>query len=696
MVRFAIPDFLNVQSCVFSLALLGCLFSTFCVKESIAEEKRPNILFIMADDHGYQAMSCYGSKVNKTPNLDRIATQGMRFDRAFVTNSICGPCRAVILTGKYSHLNGFAQNGDRFNGGQQNVAKILQANGYQTAVIGKWHLGSTPTGFDYWHVLRGQGPYYNPEMLTTDGPVKHTGYVTDIITDQALSWLKERRKADRPFFLMYHHKAPHRNWKPGPKYLNAFDDVTIPEPATLYDDYSGRGTPAKSQAMTIENHLNEHDLKLSSQRSKFTPEQQKAWDKAYAKKNAEFKKGNLSGKELIQWKYQRYAKDYLRCVQSVDDNVGRVLDYLKESGLEENTMVVYTSDQGWYLGEHGWYDKRWMYEESFRTPLVVRWPAKIAPGSVNKDMVMNLDFAQTFLDLANVDAPADMQGTSIKPILTGKTPADWRKSVYYHYYEFPGPHSVRRHYGVRTQRHKLIHFYRLNEWELFDLEKDPNELKSVYDDPEYAAVRKELEAELIRLRKKYKDDGKVVDFGAKAARNVKFQMVQQFAADKEVEVKSDQIKNWPSGKKFNPGSKPLTVGGWCKPSVKSGVLAAHGGQSLGYSLYFRDSKPVFAVRNNGALYELSGEAIDLGDWVHVAATLNADGVGQLWVNGKKFGNSKQLSLLKSQPADGFTIGADGGSLVGDYEGNSPLTGQVKDVRLYWGVPKRKQLAEWAK
>jgi len=477
-----------------------------------AAESPPNILFIMADDHGYQALSAYDSYRNETPNLDRIANEGMRFDRAFVTNSICGPSRAVILTGLHSHLNGFMRNGDTFDGSQQNVAKLLSANGYQTAVIGKWHLKSTPTGFDYWHILRGQGPYYNPNMLTPDGAVEHTGYTTDIITDETLNYLKDRRDEDKPFFLMYQHKAPHRNWQPGPDHLDSYNDETIPEPSTLFDDYDGRGTASKEQEMSIADDLNKRDLKLVPPRG-LTDEQLARWNKTYEPKNEAFEEMDLEGDELVRWKYQRYVKDYLRCIDSIDQNVGRVLDYLEESGLAENTVVVYTSDQGWYLGEHGWFDKRWMYEESFRTPLLIRWPGAVEPGSVNDDLVMNLDFAQTFLDIAGVDAPDNMQGRSIVPILKGETPDDWRKSVYYRYYEYPAVHSVKRHYGVRTDRYKLIHFYYdIDEWELYDLKKDPDEMNNVYDDPAYADVVKELKAELKRLQKKYKDDGSYEKF----------------------------------------------------------------------------------------------------------------------------------------------------------------------------------------
>jgi arylsulfatase A-like enzyme len=475
---------------------------------------RPNILFIMSDDHAYQAIGAYGSNRNQTPNIDRLAKEGMRFDRAFVTNSICGPSRAVILTGKYSHLNGFHDNGGRawFNGRQQTAPKLLQAAGYNTAMIGKWHLNSDPTGFDYWHILIGQGPYYNPRMKTSDGFVNHQGYTTDIITDVALDWLKTKRDKSKPFLLMYQHKAPHRNWQPAERYLDKYKDEKIAEPDTLFDDWSGRAKPAAENQMSVAKHLTPHDLKLVPQPG-LTPEQQAAFDKAYGEENEELKKALLTPEQQTRWNYQRYAKDYLRCIDAVDENVGRVLDYLDEAGLAENTVVFYTSDQGWYLGEHGWYDKRWMYEESFRTPLLVRWPGKVEAGSVSNTMVMNLDLAETFLDIAGVDVPADMQGRSIVPVLKGQTPDDWRKSVYYHYYEFPQPHYVHPHRGVRTERHKLIHFYTIDQWELFDLEKDPQEMKSVYDDPAYAQTVADLKQELTRLMEHYQDDGtSVVEF----------------------------------------------------------------------------------------------------------------------------------------------------------------------------------------
>ena len=482
--------------CVNAAAVLG-------QQQAVAAAERPNILFIFTDDHAAHAIGAYGSKINTTPNMNRLAREGMLFRNCFVTNSICGPSRAVILTGKYSHVNGFLRNGNTFDGSQQTFPKLLRRAGYQTAMIGKWHLKSEPTGFDYWQVLIGQGPYYNPPMIENSERVEHTGYTTDIITDIALDWLRTKREPGKPFMMMYQHKAPHRNWQPGPKHLTMYDDVTVPEPETLFDDYSGRGSAAKMQTMTIAKDLTPRDLKLVTPRN-LTDAQRGLWEKAYGPKNEAFRKANLKGKDLVRWKYQRYVKDYLRCVASVDDNLGRVLDYLDESGLARNTVVIYSSDQGWYLGDHGWFDKRWMYEESLRMPLLVRWPSVVETGGENHDFVSNLDFAETFLDLAGADCPADMQGRSIVPLLEGQRPSDWRSSFYYHYYEYPGAHSVRRHYGVRGDRYKLIYFYNLDEWELYDLRNDPSEMRSVYDDPTYGEVVAELKDELARLRGLYR------------------------------------------------------------------------------------------------------------------------------------------------------------------------------------------------
>jgi len=478
-----------------------------CLNSAAWADERPNILFIFTDDHASQSISAYGSKINTTPNIDRIAREGVLFRRCYVTNSICGPMRAVIQTGKYSHLNGFLINGNKFDGTQQTFPKLLQKVGYQTAVVGKWHLGThmPPQGYDYSEVLIGQGPYYNPPMLKNGERTKHTGYTTDIITDLALAWLKDSRDPDKPFMLMYQHKAPHRNWQPGPKHLNMYDDVEIPEPETLFDDYSDRGTPAHTQDMTISKTMTPNDLKLVPPRN-FTPEQLETWNAAYGPKNKEFEEANLTGKELVRWKYQRYIKDYLRCIASVDDNIGRVLDYLDESGLTKNTVVIYCSDQGFYLGEHGWFDKRWMYEESLKTPFIVKWPGVTKPGSSNDDIVSPLDFAQTFLEIAGAEDPGDMQGHSLVPILKGQTPDDWRTVFYYHYYEFPGAHAVRRHYGVTDGRNKLIRFYEpdVDEWEMYDLASDPQELKSVYGKPEFADTQHRMLAELDRLRQELK------------------------------------------------------------------------------------------------------------------------------------------------------------------------------------------------
>ncbi|CAN5834054.1 hypothetical protein BH23PLA1_BH23PLA1_13660 [soil metagenome] len=481
---------------------LALLTSLAIAPRQARSADQPNILFIFTDDHAYQAVSAYGSRINQTPNIDRLARDGMLFGNCFVTNSICGPSRATILTGKYSHLNGFLRNGDRFDGSQQTFPKLLQQVGYETAVIGKWHLVTDPTGFDHWHILPGQGAYYNPPMFDNGEKVQHEGYTTDIITDLSLEWLENGRNPDKPFVLMTQHKAPHRDWQPGPKYLTRYDDEVIPEPETLFDDYSGRGTAARTQDMTIAETMTPRDLKLVTP-GNLTPEQRELWDAAYGPKNQAFEEANLSGKDLVRWKYQRYIKDYLRCIDSVDENIGRMLDYLDESGLADNTIVIYASDQGFYLGEHGWFDKRFMYEESLRTPFLVRWPGVTEPGSRTDAIVSNLDFAPTFLEMAGVEAPEEMQGESLVPLLEGESPEDWRQSFYYHYYEFPGAHSVRRHYGVRDHRYKLIHFYNIREWELFDLERDPHELKSVYEDPAYAEVRQRLETELERLRDVY-------------------------------------------------------------------------------------------------------------------------------------------------------------------------------------------------
>lgn len=483
--------------------------------------QRPNIVWIYSDDHAQNAVSAYGGRlrdVAPTPNIDRIANNGILFQNSFVTNSICGPCRAVILTGLHSHLNGFRQNGDRFDGRQQTFPKLLQQAGYQTAIIGKWHLETAPTGFDSWEILPGQGDYYNPIFLTNKGGKQETGYVTDIIADKALNWMENKRDPQRPFMIMIQNKAPHREWEPGPAHLTTFDDVDIPEPPTLFDDYSGRGTAAKRQDMSIAKTMKlTTDLKVWPKEipkedqgtwkrtyGRMNEEQRAAWDAAYEPKNEAFRNANLKGEELVRWKYQRYMKDYLRCIRSVDDNVGRILDYLEKTGLDKNTVVFYSSDQSFFLGEHGWFDKRFIYEESFRTPLVAQWPGVIPPGSKTAKLVQNLDMAETFLDIAGVPVPDNMQGLSLVPLMNGETPDHWRTSLYYQYFEGEGNvHNVYKHYGVRTDCYKLAYFYTLGEWEFYDLEKDPNEMKSEYDNPAYADQLAELKKELARLRKYY-------------------------------------------------------------------------------------------------------------------------------------------------------------------------------------------------
>jgi arylsulfatase A-like enzyme len=467
--------------------------------------QRPNILLIFTDDHAYQAIGAYGSRINETPNIDRLALEGMRFDRCYVTNSICGPCRATVLTGKYSHKNGFYNNEGQapFDGSQVTFPKLLQSAGYETALIGKWHLESNPTGFDHWEILDGQGRYYNPLLISTSGRAKRPGYVTEILTELAVDWISDQRDATKPFLLMLQHKAPHRPWEPGPKQFRLYEDQKIPEPASLFEDYSQRGKAVREQDMTIAETMTDGDLKLAKPFG-LNAEQLDDWNAVYGPRNADFRKSNLQGAALVRWKYQRYIKDYLRCVAAVDESVGQVLDYLDESGLAENTIVVYCSDQGFYLGEHGWFDKRWMYEESLRTPLLVRWPGVAKPDSYTEAISSPLDLAETFLDAAGAEIPADMQGLSLRPLLTGETPADWRKSFYYHYYEYPGSHSVRKHYGVTDGRFKLIHFYEpdVNEWELYDLHNDRAEVVNLYGRDTYATMQAKMHAELDGLRKK--------------------------------------------------------------------------------------------------------------------------------------------------------------------------------------------------
>lgn len=506
-----------------------------------ASNKPPNIIFIMSDDHAYQAISAYGSQLIQTPNIDRIANEGMLFSNACVTNSICAPSRATILTGKHSHLNGKIDNRMPFDTTQMTFPQIFQDNSYQTAMFGKLHFGNNPKGVDEFMILPGQGNYINPKFITPKGDTTITGYVTDIITDLTLNWLKDQRDPDKPFMMMYLHKAPHRPWWPSPEKFAEFTKKQFPEPNNLFDNYENRGSAAKTAEMNLLTHMQyEHDSKVRpetlTEMTNVSPdvkgfkngfygpynranEEQKAlYDPILEAINQDFKENwpNMSDEEKMKWKYQRYMQDYLACISSVDDNVGRLLDYLEESGLAENTIVVYTSDQGFYLGEHGWFDKRFIYDESFKTPLLVRWPGVVEKGSKNDEMVQNLDFAQTLLEAAGINPPNDMQGESLIPLLKGDNDQWTRESVYYHYYEYPAVHMVKRHYGIVTKEYKLAHFYYdVDEWELYDRQKDPREMNNVYDDPEYAEIVKMLKEKLAGLREKYQDseelDQKYID-----------------------------------------------------------------------------------------------------------------------------------------------------------------------------------------
>jgi len=460
---------------------------------------RPNILFIMSDDHAANAIGCYNSWLagyTPTKHIDRIAREGMRFDNCFVTNSICTPSRAAILTGQYSHKNGVYTLSDRLDPKRQHVAKLLQKAGYRTAIVGKWHLHCDPSGFDYWNILPGQGRYYDPVLIEMGKKKTHKGYSSDVIGGLMLDWLKKQRGGDKPFFAMCHFKASHRPWSPPKKFAHLFEGVKMPEPPNFLDDYKHRSRAAANARLKIgENMIPKYDLKRP-------------------------KPPGLKGMELRRWAYQIFIKDYLRCIAAMDENIGRLLDFLDESGLRDNTVVFYTSDQGVFIGEHGYFDKRFMYEESLRMPLLVRYPREIRPGSVNKDIVLNIDFAPTFLDSAGVPIPSEMQGRSIRPLLDGKTPADWRTEMYYRYWMHLAHHGVPAHYGIRTKRYKLIYYYGKPlgmkgaikkptepEWELFDLEKDPHEMNNVYDDPAYADVVKRLKAELEKLRRELGDTG---------------------------------------------------------------------------------------------------------------------------------------------------------------------------------------------
>ena len=480
--------------------ILACIAVPGTVAGPIAAD-RPNMIFVMTDDHAAHAISAYGSRVNQTPNLDRLAREGALFENVFATNSICTPSRAAILTGQYSHINGVTVF-NRFDSSRMTVARLLQQGGYYTGMIGKWHLGSDPVGFDRWEILPGQGAYSNPVLYTATGEKTYTGrYATDVITDLAIDFI-DKRPRNKPFFLMVHHKAPHRPWEPEARHAAEFAKKRIPEPVTLWDSYATRTDALHENQQRVAADLTRRDLKLQPPAG-LAGAELSAWlstkpDSVTIVRDG--KETTLTGEALVRWKYQRYMQDYLATVQSVDDNVGRLLKELDVKKLTKNTIVIYTSDQGFFLGDHGLFDKRFMYEESLRMPFLVRWPAAIKAGTKNRAIALNVDFAPTFLDAAGIAAPADMQGRSLLPLLRGRTPADWRTSMYYRYYHDPGDHNTRAHYGVRTATHKLIYFWKKDQWELFDLANDPYELHNLYGQPGLDELTETLKRELTRVK----------------------------------------------------------------------------------------------------------------------------------------------------------------------------------------------------
>lgn len=508
----------------FIYPLAGAALLASCTGNRKSDVEGPlNIVYIMTDDHTRQMMSCYDDSHIETPNLDRIAENGVIFRNAYVANSISGPSRACLLTGKHSHKNGKLDNITSFDGSQQTVQQLLKQGGYQTAMIGKWHLDSEPTHFDHWEILPGQGRYYNPDFITDEGRKHYQGYVTNIITDMSLEWLMKERDSERPFALFLHHKVAHRNWMADTTHLPLYEDKQFALPENFYDNYEERPA-AQQQEMSIASDQDMdivYDLKMvrdgvesrlsntyiRGEYARLDSAQKAAWDAHYQPIIDQFYAADLSGDELAEWKYQRYMRDYAKTVKSLDENVGRVLDYLEEEGLTDNTVIIYTSDQGFYMGEHGWFDKRFMYEESFSTPLVMQLPEGFSKRGTIEGLVQNIDFAPTMLQLAGIEVPADMQGVSLLPLLEKKRePKEWRKSLYYHYYEYPGVHAVKRHYGVKTDRYKLIHFYDdIDVWELYDLKNDPTEMHNLYGNEGYEEITTELHEELERLQEQYDD-----------------------------------------------------------------------------------------------------------------------------------------------------------------------------------------------
>jgi arylsulfatase A-like enzyme len=641
---------------------------TWLAISPLSAASRPNIVWIFADDHAVQALGAYGGrfeKENLTPNIDSIARDGMLFERAYVGNSICAPSRATLLTGKHSHMNGKFDNRGGFNHDQQQFQKILQQNGYQTAMIGKIHLDGAMQGFDYWEVLPGQGRYTNPQFITAAGKTEYEGHSTDIVTDRALNWLKSGTARSKPFMVMIHYKAPHRNWLPAERIMKEFRKRTFPEPETLFDDYEGRGEAARRQDMSIEKTMSlKGDLKVvpGSERARYLEEHKP------------------EGRDLVRWKYQAYMQDYLGCIAGIDENVGRILAYLKESGLEKNTVVMYSSDQGFYLGEHGWFDKRFMYEESFRTPLVARWPGVIKPGGRNRDLVQNIDFAGTFLDIAGAPVPADMQGRTLVPLLRGETPADWRKSLYYHYYEYPAVHSVRRHEGVFDGRHKLIRFYGLDvpggeEWELYDLEKDPAEMQSVYSDPEKAGAVKALKAELERLKTLYEvpaNGGLEIRHGGQSGGGSARRDKLSFA--------------FPQGSVPNAqapyiAGRGIDVTATFAYNGRDGVLVAQGGASEGYALWLKAGVPQWTVKRADAGVTVAGGARLAPGRYTLNVTQNTKGDAVLKLDGREIARGSVGGAFVVQPNDSLSVGSDSGSPVTDYGQANSYPDALEPVRI---------------
>ncbi len=683
-----------------------------------AQASQPNIVVLYSDDHtaqaigDYQGNLDYGLRLNHspTPNIDRLAEEGMRFDNAFVTNSICKPSRAVLLTGLHNHLNGVPTNFQSIPKEMPTFPSQLQEAGYQTAIVGKWHLGTAPQGFDYYEVLHGQGPYYNPTMRRNGENVSYTGHTSEIITDRTLRWFKQRRNKDRPFMLMMNHKAPHRNWLPSPYHLNDYDDRTLPEPDSLFYDYEGLSFVAKQNNLRISEFMSwGWDLKFQKapggrkaegwnrlvDTNDLTEAQKQQIIRAYADENQRLREqyDDMPERERTRWKYQRYVKDYLRVIRGIDDSVGRLMNYLEQTGLAEETIVVYSADQGFFLGENGWFDKRWIYEESLRQPLIVRWPGTVEADSVNDDLVQNLDFAPTLLDVAGVEVPERMQGRSLVPLLKGKTPDDWRDAVYYHYYE--ENYGIPAHYGLRTDRYTLAHYYNEDEWELFDLKKDPEQLQNVYDDSDYAETRRRLKKKLSRLQKKYKDtepeqDLKdIVTEARKDAKNVKMK-----------EVKLQKVLHLNSGQEtppqtLNPSGKPITVGAWVESNAPNGTIISRGGASHGYILYLDDRTPVFGIRSFRQLKLVKADQkVNLDTPVHLAGVLDANKQLHMYVNGRRV-NSAEGDPIAVNPNDDVDVGSDGGSQVGPQSGSRPFNGRLRDIRVYWGALSPEQIKEWA-